>query len=307
MIVSALILMATLFVFTVGKSPIFQVDRVGIAIIGASLTIVTGMTFDQAVGAVDYRTIVLLFSMMIIASYLNLSGLFQLIGNYSISKLHTKKQLLFWVILATGILSAFFINDIVCLLFTPIVILICQRLELNPVPHLLAVATASNIGSISTLIGNPQNILIGSLSHMSFSWYMAVAAPLSVAGLILNYLVIAWVYREELNGLLPVCSPLVGDVNRSLIRKGLIVMSLVLLGFLAGFDPAIVAILGASLLLITRRLKPNKVYAGIDFNLLIIFIGLFVIIGGVEQSGLIKLLLNPDFVQHIQSLHSLRY
>ena len=302
MIVSALILMATLFVFTVGKSPIFQVDRVGIAIIGASLTIVTGMTFDQAVGAVDYRTIVLLFSMMIIASYLNLSGLFQLIGNYSISKLHTKKQLLFWVILATGILSAFFINDIVCLLFTPIVILICQRLELNPVPHLLAVATASNIGSISTLIGNPQNILIGSLSHMSFSWYMAVAAPLSVVGLILNYLVIAWVYREELNGLLPVCSPLVGDVNRSLIRKGLIVMSLVLLGFLAGFDPAIVAILGASLLLITRRLKPNKVYAGIDFNLLIIFIGLFVIIGGVEQSGLIKRLLNPDFVQHIQSL-----
>ncbi|MDR3585708.1 MAG: anion transporter [Desulfosporosinus sp.] len=302
MIVSTLILIATLFVFTVGKSPIFRVDRAGIAIIGASLTVVTGMTFDQAVRAVDYRTIVLLFSMMIIASYLNLSGLFQLIGNYSMSKLHTKKQLLFWVILATGILSAFFINDIVCLLFTPIVILICQRLELNPVPHLLGVATASNIGSVSTLIGNPQNILIGSLSHMSFSWYMAVTAPLSVVGLILNYLVIAWVYREELNGLLPDCSPLVGVVNRYLIRKGLIVMSLVLLGFLAGFDPAIVAILGASLLLVTRRLKPNKVYAGIDFNLLIIFIGLFVIIGGVEQSGLIGRLLNPDFVQHIRSL-----
>jgi len=302
MIVSTLILLTTLFIFTVGKSPIFRVDRAGVAIIGASLTIATGMTFDQAVGAVDFRTIVLLFSMMIITSYLNLSGLFQLVGNYSMSKLQTKKQLLFAVILSTGILSAFFINDIVCLLFTPVVILICSRLELNPIPYLLGVATASNIGSVATLIGNPQNILIGSLSHMPFNWYMAVAAPLSLVGLMLNYMVIAWVYREELNGLLPNCLPMVGVVHRYLIRKGLVVMALVLTGFLAGFDPAVVASLGAALLLVTRRLKPNKVYAGIDFNLLVIFIGLFVIIGGVEQSGLIGRLLNPRFVQNVQNL-----
>lgn len=292
MIISTLILLATLFIFTVGKSPIFRVDRAGIAIIGASLTIATGMTFDQAVGAVDYRTIVLLFSMMIISSYLNLSGLFQLVGNYSTSKLQTKKQLLFVVILSTGILSAFFINDIVCLLFTPVVIMICRRMELNPIPYLLGVATASNIGSVATLIGNPQNILIGSLSHMPFTWYMAVAVPLALVGLILNYVVIAWVYREELNGILPDCLPIVGVAHRYLIRKGLVVMSLVLTGFLAGLDPAVVASLGAALLLVTRRLKPNKVYAGIDFNLLVIFIGLFVIIGGVEQSGLIGRLVN---------------
>ncbi|ODA38718.1 anion transporter [Desulfosporosinus sp. BG] len=302
MIVSTLILMATLLIFTVGKSPIFRVDRAGVAIIGASLTIATGMTFDQAVGAVDYRTIVLLFSMMIITSYLNLSGLFQLVGNYSMSKLHTKKQLLFVVLLLTGILSAFFINDIVCLLFTPVVILICRRMALNPIPYLLGVATASNIGSMATLIGNPHNILIGSLSHMPFNWYMTVAVPLSLVGLMLNYMVIAWVYREELNGLLPNCSPIIGVVHRYLIRKGLVVMVLVLTGFLIGFDPAVVASLGAALLLITRRLKPNKVYAGIDFNLLVIFIGLFVIIGGVEQSGLIGQLLNPRFVQNVQSL-----
>lgn len=301
MIVSTLILITTLFIFTVGKSPIFRVDRAGVAIIGASLTVATGMTFDQAVGAVDYRTIVLLFSMMIITSYLNLSGLFQLVGNYSMSKLQTKNQLLFWIILLTGILSAVFINDIVCLLFTPVVIMICLRMELNPIPYLLGVASASNIGSVATLIGNPQNILIGSLSHMPFSWYMGVAVPLTLVGLMLNYLIIAWVYRKELNGLLPDCSPLVGAVNRYLIRKGLVVMILVLTGFLSGFDPAVVASLGAALLLVTRRLKPNKVYAGIDFNLLVIFIGLFVIIGGVEKGGLIGLLLNPHFVQ-IQSL-----
>ncbi|EGW40570.1 SLC13 family permease [Desulfosporosinus sp. OT] len=118
----------------------------------------------------------------------------------------------------------------------------------------------------------------------------------------LNYMVIAWVYREELNGLLPNCSPIIGVVHRYLIRKGLVVMALVLTGFLVGFDPGVVASLGAALLLITRRLKPNKVYAGIDFNLLVIFIGLFIIIGGVEQSGLIERLLNPRFVQNVQSL-----
>jgi Na+/H+ antiporter NhaD/arsenite permease-like protein len=302
MIISALILMATLFIFTVGKSPFFRVDRAGVAIIGASLTIATGMTFDKAVGAVDYRTIVLLFSMMIITSYLNLSGLFQLVGNYYMSKLQTKKQLLFAVILSTGVLSAFFINDIVCLLFAPVVIMICRRMELNPLPYLLGVATASNIGSVATLIGNPQNILIGSLSHISFTWYMAVALPLSLVGLMLNYLIIIWVYREEINGLLPNCTPMVGVVHRYLIRKGLVVMSLVVTGFLAGYDPAVVASLGAALLLVTRRLKPNKVYAGIDFNLLVIFIGLFVIIGGVEQSGLIVRLENARFFHNVQSL-----
>jgi len=302
MIVSCLILITTLFIFTVGKSPILRVDRAGVAIIGASLTVATGMTFDQAVGAVDYRTIVLLFSMMIITSYLNLSGLFQLVGNYSMSKLQTKKQLLFWIILSTGFLSAFFINDIVCLLFTPVVILICRRMDLNPIPYLLGVASASNIGSVATLIGNPQNILIGSLSHMTFIWYMAVATPLSLVGLMLDYLIIAWVYRKVLNGLLPDCPPLDGVINHKLIRKGLVVMILVLAGFLSGFEPAVVASLGAALLLVTRHLKPNKVYAGIDFNLLVIFIGLFVIIGGVEQSHLIGQLLTPRFIQNVQSL-----
>ncbi len=153
-IVSALILIVTLLIFTVGKSPFFRVDRAGVAIIGASLTVATGITFEQAVLAVDYRTIVLLFSMMIITSYLNLSGLFQLVGNYFMRRMQTKKQLLFVVILSSGILSAFFINDIGCLLFTPVVILICQRLKLNPVPYLIGVATASNIGSVATLIGN---------------------------------------------------------------------------------------------------------------------------------------------------------
>lgn len=303
MLIQAVILLLALFVFAVGKSPLFRVDRAGAAIIGASLTIATGVIgFDQAAQAVDYRTIVLLFSMMIMASYLNLSGFFQLAGNLFLNRLRTKKQLLIMVIITSGIFSAFFINDIVCLLFTPIIIIICRKVNLNPVPYLLGVATSSNIGSAATLIGNPQNILIGSLSRIHFAWYMAVATPLTLVGLVLTYYTIAHVYEMELRGPLLETSPLTGAVHGYLIKKGITVVILVLAGFLIGFDPAIVASLGAAFLLLTRRIKPNKVYAGIDFNLIVIFIGLFVIIGGVEQSGLLTFLLNSPILRNIQSL-----
>ena len=303
MFIQALILLLALLVFALGKSPLFRVDRAGAAIIGAALTIATGViSFDQAAQAVDYRTIVLLFSMMIMAAYLNLTGFFQLAGNQFLRRLHTKKHLLIMVIVITGILSAFFINDIVCLLFTPIVIMICRQANLNPVPYLLGVATASNIGSAATLIGNPQNILIGSLSRINFAWYMAVATPLTLVGLALIYLTIAYTYKRELDGPLVETSPLTGAVHGYLIKKGIVVVLLVLAGFLAGFDPAIVASLGAAFLLLTRRIKPSKIYTGIDFNLIVIFIGLFVIIGGVEHSGLLKLLVDSLGIRNIQSL-----
>ncbi|HBF40184.1 MAG TPA: anion transporter, partial [Firmicutes bacterium] len=169
MIISAIILVITLVVFTLGKSPLFRIDRAGVAIIGATAVIATGiLTFDQATQTIDFRTIVLLFSMMIVTANLKLAGFFQLIGNFMLKYGKSRKLLLFIVILASGFLSAFFINDIVCLLFTPIVILVCNRAEINPVPYVISVATASNIGSAGTLIGNPQNILIGSLSKLPF-------------------------------------------------------------------------------------------------------------------------------------------
>ncbi|KLU66505.1 inner membrane protein YbiR [Desulfosporosinus acididurans] len=292
-----------MLVFALGKSPVFRVDRAGIAIIGAALTVGTGvMSFDRAVQAVDYRTIVLLFSMMIITSYLNMSGFFQLAGNQFLNRLHSKSQLMLMVILITGILSAFFINDIICLILTPIVIMITRQAKLNPTPYLLGVATASNIGSAATLIGNPQNILIGSLSHINFAWYMALAIPLTLLGLGLIYVMISWMYKVELSGQLPEVRPMIGVVHGYLVKKGLVVVFLILVGFLMGFDPALVASLGAAYLLITRRIKPNKIYSGIDFNLLVIFIGLFVIIGGVEHSGLLMLLINTPWMKSIQSL-----
>lgn len=292
MLTAAIILTAAFVVFALGKSPVFRVDRAGAAIIGAILMIATGViSFDEATRTVDYRTIVVLFSMMIVTAYLKLSGFFQLVGNFLLRTITTRQQLLAAVIITSGLLSALFINDIVCLLFTPIVIMICRQTQIDAKPYLISLATASNIGSAATLIGNPQNILIGSISGIPFGLYTMIAAPLSVVGLLLNYLSIRRLFRADTSGSLPPCQPLHGSIHRPLIKKSLLVTGCILIGFAAGGDTVIVAGLGAAYLLITRRLKPNKVYASIDFNLLVIFIGLFVVIGGVEHSGLMQWLL----------------
>lgn len=293
MVWSGLILVTVLVIFTLGKSPIFRVDRAGAAIIGAVATVGTGvLSFQQAAEAVDYRTLIILFSMMIVVANLKIAGFFELMGNAVCQQVNSKKQLLFAIIMASGIMSALAINDIICLLFTPVVLLICRKTHCNPLPHLLGVAMASNIGSAATLLGNPQNILVGSLSQLSFSSYFLTASPVALLGLLLAYTAIAYCYRNELEGSYSVGPLTHANVHMYLIVKTLLVLLLVLAAYMLGFDLALSASLGAALLLITRRVKPNKIYTSVDFNLLIIFIGLFIIVAGVEHSGLMNLVLD---------------
>lgn len=291
---SGLILFVTLIVFTVGKSPVFRVDRAGAAIIGAVLTISLGiLSFDEATQSVDHRTIAVLFSMMIILANLKIAGFFEMVGAYLMRAVSTQYQLLFAVVLTSGIFSALCINDIVCLLFTPIVLLVCRNVRCNPVPYLLAVAMASNIGSAATLIGNPQNILIGSLSGLTFISYFVTAVPVALSGLLLTYAIIGYCYRNDLKLELSNLSQEVSHTyHRYLIIKSLATMTAVVVAFAAGLDIAIAASLGAAYLLITRRVNPNKIYTSVDFNLLVMFAGLFVIVGGVEHSGLMNWLID---------------
>lgn len=287
---SGFILAITLLIFTVGKSPVFRVDRAGAAIIGAVLTVGLGiMSFDEATQAVDHRTIVVLFSMMVILANLKLAGFFEMIGGYLLRRVSTQRQLLLAVVMTSGVFSALCINDIVCLLFTPIVLVVCRQVQCNPIPHLLAVAMSSNIGSAATLIGNPQNILIGSLSGLNFTAYFMTALPVAVAGLVLTYLIIGYCYKKDLQQELSLL-PLEANYtyHRYLIIKSLAVMVTVVVAFAVGLDIAIAASLGAAFLLITRRVNPNKIYTSVDFNLLVMFVGLFVIVGGVEHSGLMS-------------------
>jgi len=285
----AVILTGVLIIFTLGKSPVFRVDRAGASIIGAVSLISFGvLSFEDAVDFINFKTIAILFSMMVVVANLKLAGFFELLGSVVLKSVSTKKQLLLAIIAAGGIMSAIAINDIVCLLFTPVVLLICRRAQCNPLPHLLGLAMASNIGSAATLLGNPQNILIATLSGLSFSAYFNVAGPVAMLGLTFSYAMIACVYRPELEGSIEPQSRDRVNYHSYLIIKSMIVFGAVFVAYVIGYDLAIVSSLGAAILLITRRVNPNKVYASVDFNLLIIFIGLFIIVGGVEKSGLMS-------------------
>jgi len=294
-VVAGLILCGILIVFTLGKSPVFRVDRAGASIIGAIALIGFGvLSFDDAVKSVDYKTIVILFSMMIVVANLKLAGFFELLGNVVLERVSTKKGLLLSIIVASGVMSAIAINDIVCLLFTPVVLMICRKSQCNPIPHLIGLATASNIGSAATLLGNPQNILIASLSGLSFFSYFYIAGPIAVFGLAATYVIISFIYKSELQGFISRTIHFEeSSFHMYLIRKSLIIMLCILIAYMIGYELVLVVSFGAAFLLITRRVNPNKVYTSVDFNLLVIFIGLFVIVGGVERSGLM------DYVMEI--------
>lgn len=271
-----------------GRLPLFRVDRTGVAIIGATLMIVTGVvSWDQAVAAVDAHTLVLLFGMMIVAAYLRLSGFFRLVTNMAVRRAHTPVGLAAMIIVAAGVLSALFVNDVVCLVMAPIVIQVVRQLRLPPAPYLIALATAANVGSVATLTGNPQNMLIGSFSGISYRAFLLREAPVALAGLAVVFAVIWLRYRH----VLPPKLQLAGldsrfPVHYPLMIKTMLIVGVMLGAFLAGVPIALVAIAGAAYALLTRRVRPAKVYREIDWELLVLFVGLFVVIGGVEASGL---------------------
>ena len=184
-----------------GKVPGLRMDRAGIALVGATLMLVTGLlSLEQAVGtdSIDYKTLFLLFGMMVVVAFLRLSGFFQRMTAWALRRIRTPLGLLAVTIALSGVLSAFLINDIVCLTLTPLVLHLARRLRFDPIPHLIALATAANIGSTGTITGNPQNIYIGSHSGISYLRFAERLMPVAVLGLVLDFLVIALIYRHSL-------------------------------------------------------------------------------------------------------------
>ena len=271
-----------------GRLPFFRVDRTGVAIIGGAVVVVSGLLpWDRAVAAVDAHTLVLLFGMMIVAAYLRLSGFFRLVTYAAVRRAHTPVGLLALIIAAAGVLSALFVNDVVCLVMAPIVLDLVRRLRLPPVPYLIALATAANVGSVATLTGNPQNMLVGSFSGISYRAFLLREAPVALIGLALVFGVIWLAYRRRLPPALPAeALEERGAVHPALMIKTMAAVSVMLVAFLAGVPIALVAIGGAAYCLLTRRVNPDKVYREIDWGLLVLFTGLFVVIGGLEASGL---------------------
>jgi Na+/H+ antiporter NhaD/arsenite permease-like protein len=282
-------------VFALGKFPPMKIDRPGAAIIGAVLMVAFGIVGPrEALASIDFPTVVLLFSMMLVAAHVKLAGFFDWITTWIIERLHPH-HLLPTVIVTTGVLSAFLVNDIVCLVLTPLVVHLARRLGLPPMPYVVSVATASNIGSTATITGNPQDMLIGSLSGIPYLEFLARLGPVAVAGLLVNWAIVHALYLRG-----PVDRVEVADAldapelqQAGLRKKPAVVLAIVLIGFLAGVPPAMMAAIGAAALLITRTVEPRTVYDEVDWGLLVFFIGLFIIVGGADRAGLTANLLRP--------------
>lgn len=296
------VFLGSYLVFAIGKFPGMKIDRPGAAIIGAVLMVAFRVVLPQnALHFIDFGTIVLLFSMMLIVGCLRLAGFFEWITDLVLIRLRPR-HLLPAVIFTCGLLSAFFVNDIICLAMVPFVLSATRRLETKPLPYLLAVATASNIGSVASITGNPQNMLIGSLSGIRYSSFLLYLAPVAVVGLLLDWLVLHWAFsRGGLKDPSPATAitPFAGD-RSSLIKPGIVILA-VLAGFLAGVPPAMMAALGAAMMLVTRTRDPQQAYRQVDWGILVFFVGLFVIVGGAEKAGLADLLMSITRTWNIQN------
>jgi Na+/H+ antiporter NhaD/arsenite permease-like protein len=291
LIAGIVIFIASYVVFAFGKFPGMKIDRPGMAIIGAVLMVAFRVVnAEGALHSVDFATIVLLFSMMLVVANLHLLGLFDRVAEFFVSRLGPNR-LLPAVIVSTGVLSAFFVNDIICLVMVPIVLQITRRLNVAPMPYLLAVATASNIGSVATITGNPQNILIGSYSGIAYTKFLAHLAPVAVVGLFVDWAVLHWLFRSVLVTTPASIGELAAHREKPRVKPALVVGGIIV-GFLVGLPPALVGAVGASIMLITRSMDPRHVYNEIDWGLLVFFVGLFVIVGGAERVGIVAGLLD---------------
>lgn len=297
MFIPALIFAATYLIVALGRPPFGRLDRTGAALIGASLMVASGtLTLPEAYRAIDFDTITLLLGMMIIVANLRLSGFFSLATEFVARYAARPIWLLVGMVAVSGLLSAFLVNDTVCLMLTPLIIEITRRLGLKPLPYLLAVAMASNIGSTATITGNPQNMMIGSFSHIAYGDFTLALAPVAALGLLIAAAAIAFGHPAALlraERFQAVTLKL--RWNRALLATSLLAALAAVAGFFAGIAPAEVAIVVGALSLL-HPIKPARVYREIDWSLLLLFVGLFIVLAGAE-----KALLTPELRQAVQS------
>lgn len=270
-----------------GELPGLAIDRTGVALLGAIAILAFGRLDASRIGdAVDIPTIALLLGLMIVSAQFRLSGFYTWVV-HRVDEFDGSAPLLLALILAVaGVLSAVLANDIVCLAMTPVLIECCVRRRLDPKPFLLGLACASNIGSAATLIGNPQNMLIGQVLQLSFLDYLCLATVPSIFGLAATWLIIVWLtrgkwHRETL--LPPVAAP---RFNRWQATKGLAVtVALMAVFLLAPWPRELAALTAGGVLLCSRRMHSREMLGLIDWQLLVLFIGLFVVNHAMQTSG----------------------
>ncbi|MBU1276850.1 MAG: anion transporter [Proteobacteria bacterium] len=272
-----------------GRLPGLALDRSGVALLGAIVLVAAGrLPMGQLGQAVDMPTLALLFGLMIVSAQFRLGGFYSWVVRRLAGFRHSPQALLAQIVAVSGLLSSLLANDIVCLAMTPVLVELCARRGLNPLPFLLGLACAANVGSAATLIGNPQNMLIGQVLGLSFPGYLADALAPTAAGLAVVWLVVAWCFRGRWLAATPVPALETPPFDLWQTVKGAVVLAGLVAAFL--FSPwprEASALAGAGLLLCSRHMRTSRVLGLVDWPLLVLFTGLFVVNYCLAQSGLL--------------------
>ncbi len=272
----------------IGGIPLMALDRTGIALLGA-ITMIVANNFspEQALLFIDAPTILLLFSLMVIAGQLKISGFYAWLVVKLYFLMQRPKMFLAVVIVVSGVLSAFLVNDVICLALTPILILGLKRAGLNPVPYLLAMAAASNIGSAATIIGNPQNMLIGQVGRLNFLDFLLWCLPVTVLSLFLVYVVIFVRYGKWLKipeePVLQTDENILKDFNKHQTIKGILFLMILIVLFFTKIPRELSALVLGGCVLCSRSIQTRKLLANVDWHLICLFCGLFIVIGAINH------------------------
>jgi Na+/H+ antiporter NhaD/arsenite permease-like protein len=299
-----IIFVATYTVIGLGRVPGLGIDRPSACLIGALAMVFSGVVpLESAYRAVDLPTLALLLGLMLLAANLARAGFFGWVADAILHRTRSAHGLLAAVIVASGGLSALFLNDAVCILFTPLVLIVARRAGRPPLPFLLGVATASNAGGACTISGNPQNALIGTMSKIGYAEFAVRLLPASIVGLVLAFIVISFVYRKELaadpfpsTAAVPIedaPSTLEAPLDKKRIAITLLAAVGMLVAFVAKVDTALAALSAASgVIVLTGDGTTRDPFRGVDWPLLVTFSGLFVVTAGVRDSGVANKLLD---------------
>jgi Na+/H+ antiporter NhaD/arsenite permease-like protein len=289
---AAVLFALTYLVIGLQRLPRLHIGRPAGALLGAVGMVAFGVIdFDTARRAIDLDTILFLLGMMIVLGYLDLSGFFELVERRVLALAGSARALLWVVVGSSGLLSALFMNDTVCMMLTPIVVRVTRRMRLSPAPYLIALVTGANIGSSCTILGNPQNALIAVRSGIGFLPFLATLWPIAAAGLLVDAWLLGWIYRRTITWD-PIAAP--APQGKPAVQLYLMTASLLsgagmVAALLFGARPAAAAMTAAAAVILAGAARPREALKQVDWSLLLFFGGLFVVMRAVEQAGLAHL------------------
>ncbi len=281
---------ATYVLIAVQRLPFLPLNRPAASLLGAVAMVGFGViSLEDAYAAIDLDVLVFLLGLMLIVGYLEVARFFEWAAEWVVERAATPHALLLAVVAGGGLLSAFFVNDTVCLVVTPILVAALERLRVRPLPYLLGLAMGANVGSVLAVTGNPQNMLVGIWSGTTFGGFMLHMLPVAGGGLAITYGYLRWSFRRELaQGFTAAVEPVRIEGDRPLIVRGLIVFAIALTGWLAGGSLPLVAIACGAIMVAVAQRDPAYAIERVDWDLLLMFASLFVVMRGLEATGAVE-------------------